>query len=363
MPERFASCVASATPPPSRSVDLAARERARFARYTAPAGAGGGARELRTLGAADVTAAWDFIRSMPFAVTVHTAPHRPMYARDVDERRLDVLGATGRLTASYATGGDLPRIDGLLVVARRSSHSSPSCLDLAFLDAPPTLLAGLARAARDLAAARGAATVAVALRVTDDRVDALRTAGWSWANPASGCSILFERAIGACVDGGGTVTAGEGHSEQERLNALLGPFGYPPLRCDGVIGARTLQARSAARLLSEERTHRAAARWVLVDKAAQALLGGDRDGTVRFVFPATTGTPEHETREVTDVPAFRFEPATANAGWRNSTTFPVGSDDARWWQHVSADLLLCVDKRSTAPTECRPIPPPRGASA
>ena len=178
------------------AVDLAARERARFARYTAPAGAGGGARELRTLGAADVKAAWDFIRSMPFAVTVHTAPHRPMYARDVDERRLDVLGATGRLAASHAADGDLRRIDGLLVVARRSSHSSPSCLDLAFLDAPPTLLAGLARATRDLAAARGAATVAVPLRVTDDRVDALRTAGWSRANPASGCSILFERAIG-----------------------------------------------------------------------------------------------------------------------------------------------------------------------
>ena len=158
------------------------------------------------------------------------------------------------------------------------------------------------------------------------------------------------------------MTAGEGHSEQERLNVLLEPFGYPPLRCDGVIGARTLQARSAARLLSEERTNRAAARWVLVDKASQALLGGDRDGTVRFVFPATTGTPEHETREVTDVPAFRFEPATANAGWRNSTTFPVGSDDARGG-NMYRPIYFSRGQAIHGSDRVPPIPPPRGASA
>jgi hypothetical protein len=116
---------------------------------------------------------------------------------------------------------------------------------------------------------------------------------------------------------------------KRRLNDSLAPFGFPLLALDERIDLRLRQAEHAAALASLGAsvdsagvTRHRGRRWVLVDKSGQVLAAGDRRG-VRFVMPVSTGTTEHETRLVDAVPAFRYEPATENAGWRNSTTFPV----------------------------------------
>lgn len=140
---------------------------------------------------------------------------------------------------------------------------------------------------------------------------------------------------------------------QVALNELLVPLGYRPVDEDGIAGPFTRQALAAARLAAGIEGSRtmpvvpgcdhvpridtrrvparapAARRWVMVDKTAQALVAGEAGRRIVMVLPVSTGTPEHETRLVDAIDAFRYEPAADNAGWRNSTTFPVAPSHPR----------------------------------
>lgn len=115
---------------------------------------------------------------------------------------------------------------------------------------------------------------------------------------------------------------------QRELNGELAASGYPPLVVDGVGGPRTRQAVGAVALMAALRGAPAPHRRVIVDRVTQVLVAADLHG-VRLVAPVSTGAPESPTRLVDSVAAFRYEPASDNAGWRNSTTFPVGPDDPR----------------------------------
>jgi len=141
-------------------------------------------------------------------------------------------------------------------------------------------------------------------------------------------------------------------AQQARLNALLTPVGFRPLKVDGVSGPLTRQALCAARLLtglpvsradlapgSDEEAWIMAAplvtpttaaadqpRWVLVDQTCQVLVAGEGP-TIRFVFPTSTGVDRYPTRTLDRARAFRYDPATDNGGWHNSTTFPAAVDN------------------------------------
>ena len=174
----------------------------------------------------------------------------------------------------------LRRIDGLLVVAREwSSHSSPIASRASSSSSMPhpRLSPGSAGAGRHLAAALGAGSASPRGDYRRPRRRGQRTAGWSRANPASGCSRPVQARHRGCADGGGTVTAGEGRSEQERLNAAARTVRIPVTavrRGDrrphdpGAVARPACSARS-------ERIGRGA-RWVLVDKAAPRRSRGQR---------------------------------------------------------------------------------------
>lgn len=115
---------------------------------------------------------------------------------------------------------------------------------------------------------------------------------------------------------------------QERLNTTLAAYRFPALRVDGVVGPRTRQAAGAGALLDRALHEPAAHRRVIVDRLAQALVATDGEQVV-LVAPVSTGSPGSETRLGIEQRAFRYEPACDNAGWRNSTTFPVEPDDPR----------------------------------
>jgi lipoprotein-anchoring transpeptidase ErfK/SrfK len=46
-----------------------------------------------------------------------------------------------------------------------------------------------------------------------------------------------------------------------------------------------------------------------------------------FVFPTSTGTAAHPTRDQEASRVFRYDPATANGGWHDSTQYPAASDN------------------------------------
>ncbi|CAN5498700.1 hypothetical protein BH24ACT5_BH24ACT5_10700 [soil metagenome] len=142
-------------------------------------------------------------------------------------------------------------------------------------------------------------------------------------------------------------------AEQERINMLFAPYGSKPLLVDGISGPLTEQMLCATRLLLDiplslgdmaldspegralmratalrpppaARTD--ASRWILVDKTCQILVAGEGD-SIKFVFPTSTGEEGFETRDQRGATAFRYDPATENGGWHNSTVYPVPEDN------------------------------------
>lgn len=143
-------------------------------------------------------------------------------------------------------------------------------------------------------------------------------------------------------------------AQQERLNELFGAFGLEPLTVDGVVGPVTRQRLCAARLAlglpvstaamvpgSDEELALFAAdtvpipytsaiasdRWILIDQTCQVMFVGSGTERLEFVFPTSTGEAGFATRPQNRTPAYRFDPAVANGGWHNSTTYPVAGDN------------------------------------
>lgn len=152
-------------------------------------------------------------------------------------------------------------------------------------------------------------------------------------------------------------------AQQTKLNDLLTPYGFEELVVDGISGPKTEQAHCAGRMLtgqtvirddmtpgSTEETRlmsadsisfpmtenqnllRNASRWILVNQTCQVLVAGEY-GSVRFVMPVSTGTgiPDQNgnlthTRNGIDY-AFRFNPASDNNGWHDSTSYPSAIDN------------------------------------
>ena len=141
--------------------------------------------------------------------------------------------------------------------------------------------------------------------------------------------------------------------QQVKLNELFAPFGTRPLAVDGESGPRTGQRWCAARLAfgltpsiatmppgSDEQAMLFAAdhlptpassataseRWALIDRTCQMIfIGAGPDLT--FVFPVSTGSAGFETRDQDRAVVFRYNPATENGGWHNSSDYPVGVDN------------------------------------
>lgn len=142
-------------------------------------------------------------------------------------------------------------------------------------------------------------------------------------------------------------------TQQEHINMLFAPYGSKPLLVDGISGPLTEQMLCATRLLLDIPLSRDdmeldspegrafmratalrppvaartdAPRWIVVDKTCQILVAGE-GGSITFVFPTSTGEEGYETRDQQRARVFRYDPATDNDGWHNSTVYPVPEDN------------------------------------
>ena len=143
-------------------------------------------------------------------------------------------------------------------------------------------------------------------------------------------------------------------AQQTKLNDLFYGLGTPALLVDGISGPVTRQRLCAARLAlglpvsttdmvagsPEEQTLMAATalplpfttalsspRWVLIDQTCQFMFVGEGVTRLVFAFPTSTGQPEFPTRLQDRSRAFRYDPALANGGWHDSTTYPAAEDN------------------------------------
>lgn len=141
--------------------------------------------------------------------------------------------------------------------------------------------------------------------------------------------------------------------QQLKLNQLFEPLGARELLVDGISGPVTRQRLCAARLSlglepsitdmapgSEEEQMLLALdvlpppptatvdqdQWALIDVTCQFMFVGAVDELV-FGFPTSTGEDGHRTRVGERRRAFRYDPATDNGGWHDSTDFPVSIDN------------------------------------
>jgi LysM repeat protein len=167
--------------------------------------------------------------------------------------------------------------------------------------------------------------------------------------------------------------------QQTKLNELFAPF-MAPLTIDGQDGSVTRQRLCAARLAlgltpstlpmeagsTEEQVMMAAPallvptstamnaeRWVLVDQTCQIMFVGAGPGQIQFVFPTSTGAPGFETRLQDQARAWRFDPATDNGGWHDSTDFPVPEDNplnGNMYKPVYFDNGLAIHGANNVPT-------------
>jgi hypothetical protein len=142
--------------------------------------------------------------------------------------------------------------------------------------------------------------------------------------------------------------------QQEKLNELFAGLGIRELLVDGISGPVTRQRLCAARLAldlpvtltdmepgsAEEQVLMAATqlkvpfttaalseRWILIDRTCQIMFVGAGAETLTFVFPTSTGSPGYETRDQDRSRVFRFNPASENGGWHNSSLYPVAADN------------------------------------
>jgi hypothetical protein len=143
-------------------------------------------------------------------------------------------------------------------------------------------------------------------------------------------------------------------AQQQHLNTLMSGLGMPSLAADGISGPLTEQQLCAARLglhlpasradmepgSAEEQTllaagglavpngaPTAARRWAFIDQTCQVMFVGEGNDRIVFVFPTSGGLAEYPTRNQNSSTVFRYDPATDNGGWHDSSEFPATVDN------------------------------------
>jgi hypothetical protein len=167
--------------------------------------------------------------------------------------------------------------------------------------------------------------------------------------------------------------------QQEKLNQLFGNFSIAELDVDGVSGPQTRQRLCAARLAlamptsttdmqpgtaehlqlfstdglpTPASTAIESERWILIDRTCQIMFIGEGSDTIN-VFATSTGTEGFETRDQDRVDAFRFNPASDNGGWHDSSEFPVGVDNplnGNMYKPLYFDLGQAIHGANNVPT-------------
>ena len=142
--------------------------------------------------------------------------------------------------------------------------------------------------------------------------------------------------------------------QQAKLNELFAGYGIRELLVDGVSGPVTRQRLCAFRLAaglpvstadmaagSEEEqvlmstetlpipftSALLADRWVLIDETCQIMFVGEGTERLQFVFPTSTGTAEFDTRSQNRSRVFKYDSASDNGGWHDSTSYPAAEDN------------------------------------
>lgn len=143
-------------------------------------------------------------------------------------------------------------------------------------------------------------------------------------------------------------------AQQAHLNTLFAGYGIAELQVDGDAGPVTRQRLCAARLALGLPTSTApmepgsieeqllfatdtlsipdtsalrSDRWILIDRTCQIMFVGEGADHLQFVFPTSTGQAAFPTRTQDLTPAYRYNPASHNNGWHNSTTYPASNDN------------------------------------
>ena len=176
-----------------------------------------------------------------------------------------------------------------------------------------------------------------------------------------------EQLLDVCVDNGLNDIDGSTRTErnavlvrrevevqQAKLNELFAGYGIRELLVDGVSGPVTRQRLCAFRLAaglpvstadmvagSEEEqllmstetlptpftSALLAERWVLIDETCQIMFVGEGTERLQFVFPTSTGTAEFDTRAQNRSRVFKYDSASDNGGWHDSTSYPAAEDN------------------------------------
>ena len=209
----------------------------------------------------------------------------------------------------------------------------------------------------------GEGLLEIADRFDDDTVDAATIRA---ENGLTSSGLFVDQLLDVCVDNGLNDIDGSERGrnaaivsravavQQAKLNELFDGYGIRELSVDGVSGSVTQQRLCAFRLSAglpislddmepgsaeEERLLSADRltipissaifedRWVLIDETCQIMFVGRSDQSLDFVFPTSTGDTENPTRPQDRSEVFKYNPATFNNGWHNSTSFPAAEDN------------------------------------
>jgi hypothetical protein len=187
-------------------------------------------------------------------------------------------------------------------------------------------------------------------------------------NELASDAITPGQLLDVCVDNGlndidGTPRSGpnaavaaraEITDQQQHLNRLFVPLGMRELLVDGRSGPATGQRLCAFRVAvgfpasthamtaaSDEMTLLQAieqlpvppdaatdsTRWILIDQTCQTMFIGNGDNHIEYVFATSTGDTEHPTRDQSRSAVFKYNPATDNDGWHDSTEYPAPEDN------------------------------------
>lgn len=204
--------------------------------------------------------------------------------------------------------------------------------------------------------------------------------------------LVAGQLLDVCVDNGindidGTTrterpevfAAREVMTQQSKLNELFAGYGIRELLVDGISGPVTRQRLCAFRLSANLPTSTddmiagseeeqllmnaeelgipftsaiLAERWVLIDETCQIMFVGVGTERLDFVFPTSTGQAGFETRPQTRSDVFKFNPASGNGGWHNSTTFPAAEDNplnGNMYKPLYFDLGLAIHGANNVP--------------